>query len=162
MFSDFAKANVITKSESSFQNYALLILIVRFLVESYKYTIRNKKMLIISIDSLMHSSTTIAIIKAFWQVEWRFTAIENVKHPRCVVGKCSEKPMSYPNQARLDKHRTCHENASCTTCGKMFGAKRNLRRHEKNKHENKQINMSTNSNTSDGDTNGNAPIEQLA
>ena len=76
----------------------------------------------------------------------------------CVVGKCSKKPMSFPNQARLDKHRTCHENASCTTCGKMFGAKRNLRRHEKNK----QINMSTNSNTSDGDTNGNAPIEQLA
>ena len=70
--------------------------------------------------------------------------------------------MSYPNQARLDKHRTCHENKSCTTCRKMFGAKRNLRRHEKNKHENKQINMSTNSNTSDGDTNGNAPIEQLA
>ena len=79
----------------------------------------------------------------------------------CVVGKCSEKPMSYPNQARLDKHRTCHENKSCTTCRKMFGAKRNLRRHEKNKHEKKQINMSTNSNTSDGDTNGNAPIEQL-
>ena len=47
-------------------------------------------------------------------------------------------PMLYPNQAKLDKHRTCHENKSCTTCGKVFGAKRNLRRHEKNKHEQNQ------------------------
>ena len=91
----------------------------------------------------------------------------------CVVGKCFEKPMLYPNQAKLDKHRTCHENKSCTTCGKVFGAKRNLRRHEKNKHEQNQgvmkknkheqnqMNISTNSNTSDGDDNGNAPIVQL-
>ena len=82
-------------------------------------------------------------------------------------------PMLYPNQAKLDKHRTCHENKSCTTCGKVFGAKRNLRRHEKNKHEQNQgvmkknkheqnqMNISTNSNTSDGDDNGNAPIVQL-
>ena len=69
--------------------------------------------------------------------------------------------MLYPNQAKLDKHRTCHENKSCTTCGKVFGAKRNLRRHEKIKHEQNQMNISTNSNTSDGDDNGNAPIVQL-
>ena len=61
----------------------------------------------------------------------------------CVVGKCFEKPMLYPNQAKLDKHRTCHENKSCTTCGKVFGAKRNLRRHEKIKHEQNQMNIST-------------------
>ena len=79
----------------------------------------------------------------------------------CVVGKCFEKPMLYPNQAKLDKHRTCHKNKSCTTCGKVFGAKRNLRRHEKIKHEQNQMNISTNSNTSDGDDNGNAPIVQL-
>ena len=70
-----------------------------------------------------------------------------------------EKPISFPNQPRLDRHKTCHASEKCEECGKIFGAKRNLRRHEKKKHEKEQVDLSVNSNHSDGDRNGNATVE---
>ena len=51
----------------------------------------------------------------------------------CISGKCSKKPISFPNQPRLDKHKTCHASEKCEECGKIFGAKRNLKRHKKKK-----------------------------
>ena len=78
----------------------------------------------------------------------------------CIAGKCSTKPIGFPNQARLEKHKTCHSNAKCAKCGKMFGAKRNLTRHTKKKHEEDQGNTSVNSNISEGDMNGNTPDER--
>ena len=65
----------------------------------------------------------------------------------CISGKCSKKPISFPNQPRLDKHKTCHASEKCEECGKIFGAKRNLKRHKKKKHH------------SDGDRNGNATVQ---
>ena len=56
----------------------------------------------------------------------------------CISGKCSKKPISFPNQPRLDKHKTCHASEKCEECGKIFGAKRNLKRHKKNKHQKEQ------------------------
>ena len=76
----------------------------------------------------------------------------------CVAGKCAKKPISFPNQPRLDKHKTCHANEKCEECGKVYGAKRNLRRHKKKKHQ-KEQDLSVNSNCSDGDRNGNATVE---
>ena len=60
-------------------------------------------------------------------------------------------------ETKLEKHKTCHENPKCGQCGKVFGARRNLRRHENNVHANNHANLSTNSNKSDGDNNGNTP-----
>ena len=77
----------------------------------------------------------------------------------CISGKCSKKPISFPNQPRLDKHKTCHASEKCEECGKIFGAKRNLKRHEKKKHQKEQVDLSVNSNHSDGDRNGNATVE---
>ena len=57
----------------------------------------------------------------------------------CISGKCSKKPISFPNQSRLDKHKTCHASEKCEECGKIFGAKRNLKRHEKKKHQKEQV-----------------------
>ena len=77
----------------------------------------------------------------------------------CISGKCSKKPISFPNQPRLDKHKTCHASEKCEECGKIFGAKRNLKRHKKKKHQKEQPDLSVNSNHSDGDRNGNATVE---
>ena len=77
----------------------------------------------------------------------------------CISGKCSKKPISFPNQPRLDKHKTCHASEKCEECGKIFGAKRNLKRHKKKKHQKEQADLSVNSNHSDGDRNGNATVE---
>ena len=52
----------------------------------------------------------------------------------CVTGKCALKPLTFPNQQRLDKHSTCHANVKCSDCEKIFSAKRNLTRHTKSKH----------------------------
>ena len=80
---------------------------------------------------------------------------------QCIAGKCSEKPSSFPNQPRLDKHKTCHASEKCTECGQIFGAMRNLRRHEKKKHQKEQVDLSVNSNHSDGDRNENAIPDAL-
>ena len=77
----------------------------------------------------------------------------------CISGKCSKKPISFPNQTRLDKHKTCHASEKCEECGKIFGAKRNLKRHKKKKHQKEQADLSVNSNHSDGDRTGNATVE---
>ena len=77
----------------------------------------------------------------------------------CISGKCSKKPISFPNQPRLDKHKTCHASEKCQECGKIFGAKRNLKRHKKKKHQKEQADLSVNSNHSDGDRNGNATVQ---
>ena len=77
----------------------------------------------------------------------------------CISGKCSKKPISFPNQPRLDKHKTCHASEKCEECGKIFGAKRNLKRHKKKKHQKEQADLSVNSNHSDGDRNGNATVQ---
>ena len=53
----------------------------------------------------------------------------------CTLGKCATKPKSFPNQERLQKHKTTHVDVSCDECDKRFSAKRNLRRHVKKKHE---------------------------
>ena len=53
----------------------------------------------------------------------------------CTLGKCATKPKSFPNQERLQKHKTTHVVVSCDECDKRFSAKRNLRRHVKKKHE---------------------------
>ena len=79
----------------------------------------------------------------------------------CIAGKCSTKPSSFPNQPRLDKHKTNHASEKCTECGKIFGAKRNLRRHEKKKHQKDQVDLSVNSNHSEGDANENAIPDAL-
>ena len=79
----------------------------------------------------------------------------------CISVKCSKKPSSFPNQPRLDKHKTCHASEKCTECGKIFGAKRNLRRHEKKKHQKDQVDLSVNSNHSEGDANENAIPDAL-
>ena len=34
----------------------------------------------------------------------------------CIAGKCSKKPISFPNQPRLDKHKTCHTSETCAKC----------------------------------------------
>ena len=81
----------------------------------------------------------------------------NAHYNICVTGKCFQKPQTFPNQTKLEKHKTCHENPKCGQCGKVFGARRNLRRHENNVHANNHANLSTNSNKSDGDNNGNTP-----
>jgi len=47
----------------------------------------------------------------------------------------SAKPKSFPNQERLQKHKTTHVVVSCDECDKRFSARRNLRRHVKKKHE---------------------------
>ena len=75
----------------------------------------------------------------------------------CVVGKCFEKPLTFPNKARLEKHKSCHENKKCSSCGKLFGSTRNLKRHQRNKHD-KDQNQSTNLNNNNGDNNGNTPF----
>ena len=62
----------------------------------------------------------------------------------CISGKCSKKPISFPNQPRLDKHKTCHASEKCEECGKVFGAKRNLKRHKKKKHQKEQADLSVN------------------
>ena len=36
----------------------------------------------------------------------------------CISGKFSKKPISFPNQPRLDKHKTCHANEKCDSKGK--------------------------------------------
>ena len=79
----------------------------------------------------------------------------------CIAGKCSTKPSSFPNQPRLDKHKTNHASEKCKECGKIFGAKRNLRRHEKKKHQKDQVDLSVNSNHSEGDANENAIPDAL-
>ena len=77
----------------------------------------------------------------------------------CISGKCSKKPISFPNQTRLDKPKTYHASEKCEECGKVFGAKRNLKRHKKKKHQKEQADLSVNSNHSDGDRNRNATVE---
>ena len=77
----------------------------------------------------------------------------------CISGKCSKKPISFPNQSRLDKHKICHASEKCEECGKIFGAKRNLKRHKKKKHQKEHADLSVNSNHSDGDRNGNATVQ---
>ena len=52
-------------------------------------------------------------------------------------------------------HKTCHENVRYDECGKEFGAKRNLLRHNKVKHAGFQKDTRPNSNTSLGESNGN-------
>ena len=53
----------------------------------------------------------------------------------CTLGKCANKPKSFPNHERLEKHKTTHVDVYCDDCDKRFSAKRNLRRHIKKKHE---------------------------
>ena len=53
----------------------------------------------------------------------------------CVIGKCFDKPISYPNLKRLEKHKTTNSNVKCDSCGKIFSAKRNLKRYFKNVHK---------------------------
>ena len=38
----------------------------------------------------------------------------------CISVKCSKTPSSFPNQPRLDKHKTCHASEKCTECGKIL------------------------------------------
>ena len=52
----------------------------------------------------------------------------------CTLGKCANKPKSFPNNQRLEKHKTTHADVKCDHCDKRFTAKRNLRRHIKKKH----------------------------
>ena len=47
----------------------------------------------------------------------------------CKMGKCTEKPKSYINHLLLIKHQQDHKNTACPECGKIFGAKRNMKRH---------------------------------
>ena len=42
----------------------------------------------------------------------------------CAFGKCASRPVTFPNQKRLDKHKTCHSNEKCVLCEKNFNAKR--------------------------------------
>ena len=53
----------------------------------------------------------------------------------CSQGSCFTKPTIYPNLARLNKHRSCHQKQTCKTCGKNYATLRNLKRHEKLKHQ---------------------------
>ena len=48
-----------------------------------------------------------------------------------------EKPISYPNLKRLEKHKTTHANVKCDNSDKIFSAKTNLKRHCKNVHKHK-------------------------
>ena len=57
-------------------------------------------------------------------------------------GSCFQKPTIYPNQAILNKHRTCHQQQACKVCGKNVGSLRSLKRHEKSKHEKEPIDKS--------------------
>ena len=50
-------------------------------------------------------------------------------------GSCFQKATIYPNQAILNKHRTCHQQQACKVCGKNVGSLRSLKRHEKSKHK---------------------------
>ena len=77
----------------------------------------------------------------------------------CIIGKCSEKPISYPNLKRLEKHKTTHANVKCDNCDKIFSAKRNLKRHCKNVH--KTQDDSTNSNNDNDDNNSNPRNDPL-
>ena len=77
----------------------------------------------------------------------------------CIIGKCSEKPISYPNLKRLGKHKTTHANVKCDNCDKIFSAKRNLKRHCKNVH--KTQDDSTNSNNDNDDNNSNPRNDPL-
>ena len=52
----------------------------------------------------------------------------------CTLGKCANKPKSFPNNQRLEKHKTTHADVKCDHCDKRFTAKRNLSRHIKKKH----------------------------
>ena len=60
----------------------------------------------------------------------------------CTLGKCANKPKSFPNHERLEKHKTTHVDVYCDDCDKRFSAKRNLRRHIKKKHEIKDDTLS--------------------
>ena len=53
----------------------------------------------------------------------------------CSQGSCFTKPTIYPNLARLNKHRSCHQKQTCKTCGKNYATLRSLKRHEKLKHQ---------------------------
>ena len=77
----------------------------------------------------------------------------------CIIGKCSEKPISYPNLKRLEKNKTTHANVKCDNCDKIFSAKRNLKRHCKNVH--KTQDDSTNSNNDNDDNNSNPRNDPL-
>ena len=53
----------------------------------------------------------------------------------CAFGKCASRPVTFPNQKRLDKHKTCHSNEKCVLCEKNFNAKRNMLKHKKTVHD---------------------------
>ena len=52
----------------------------------------------------------------------------------CTLGKSANKPKSFSNNQRLEKHKTTHADVKSDHCDKRFTAKRNLRRHIKKKH----------------------------
>ena len=42
------------------------------------------------------------------------------KKGKCVLGKCFDKPIRYPNLKGLEKHNKAHANVKCDSCNKIF------------------------------------------
>ena len=74
-----------------------------------------------------------------------------------IVEQCTMEgnAQSFVNHQQMKKHMDIHANIECPQCKKIFGAKRNMKRHVKNVHE-AHDDTSRNSNESYVDDNFNA------
>ena len=41
----------------------------------------------------------------------------------CILGKCADKPQSFPEHHRMEKHKTTHVNVKCNDCEKSVVSK---------------------------------------
>ena len=80
----------------------------------------------------------------------------------CTQGSCFQKPTTYPNQAYLNKHRTCHQQQACKVCGKNLGSSRSLRRHEKSRHVKEPIDKSQGKKNANGRKIRQNPLANMA
>ena len=77
-------------------------------------------------------------------------------------GSCFQKPTIYPNQAILNKHRTCHQQQACKVCGKNVGSLRSLKRHEKLKHKKEPVDKSKGKENANGEKIRQNPLACIA
>ena len=77
-------------------------------------------------------------------------------------GSCFQKPTIYPNQAILNKHRTCHQRQACKVCGKNVESLRSLKRHGKSKHKKEPVDKSKGKENANGEKIRQNPLACMA
>ena len=80
----------------------------------------------------------------------------------CTQGSCFQKPTIYPNQAILNKHRTCHQRQACKVCGKNVESLRSLKRHGKSKHKKEPVDKSKGKENANGEKIRQNPLACMA